>query len=144
MPAVCFPSSVIGVRGGRGRGTHVMHGRSRVSMRSKPSYSYVARTEHVGFAPTRQALLASSAKRTMRGGQGCQGCGRGTSAVLPPNVRPFNFPPLSFGGEGGGRECGGIVIIRRHQTAHGTPWEPCWRENYASFLPPPKKKNPMM
>ena len=37
-----------------------MHGRSRMTIAIRPCN---AGTEHVGFSPTRQALLASSAKR---------------------------------------------------------------------------------
>ena len=37
-----------------------MHGRSRMTIR--PSHPCNAGTEHVGFSPTRQALLAPSAK----------------------------------------------------------------------------------
>ena len=42
-----------------GRGTHAIHGISRMIRR--PSYSYNAGKEHVEFSPTRQALLALNA-----------------------------------------------------------------------------------
>ena len=42
-------------------GTHFVHGRSRMAPRS--SHLYYAGAEHVGFSPTRQTLLAPSAKR---------------------------------------------------------------------------------
>ena len=41
----------------------VMHGRSRMTIWYRPSHPYDVRTEHVRFSPTRQALLAPSAKR---------------------------------------------------------------------------------
>ena len=50
-------------RGGRGRGAHFMHGRSGMTIWYRPSHPYNVGTEHVGFPPTRQALLAPSAKR---------------------------------------------------------------------------------
>ena len=40
-----------------------MHGRSRMTIAIRPSHPYYAGTEHVGFSPTRQTLLAPSAKR---------------------------------------------------------------------------------
>ena len=43
---------------------HVMHGRSRMTIR--PSHLYNAGTEHVGVSSTGQALLAPSAKRNVR------------------------------------------------------------------------------
>ena len=41
--------------------TQFVHGRSRMTIR--PSHPYYAGTEHVGFSPTRQTLLAPRAKR---------------------------------------------------------------------------------
>ena len=46
---------------GGGGCTQFVHGRSRMAIR--PSHPYYAGTEHVGFSPTRQTLLAPSAKR---------------------------------------------------------------------------------
>ena len=40
-----------------------MHGRSGMTIWCRPSHPYNGGTEHVGFSPTRQALLAPSAKR---------------------------------------------------------------------------------
>ena len=40
-----------------------MHGRSGMTIAIRPSHSYYAGTEHVGFSPTRQALPAPSARR---------------------------------------------------------------------------------
>ena len=63
--AVTVLIAVIG-RGGGGRVYSIfMHGRTRLTIAIRPShtYTYNARTEHVGFSPTRQALLAPSAKR---------------------------------------------------------------------------------
>ena len=47
-------------RGGGGAGTQFVHGRSRMIVDLRP---YYAGTEHIGFSPTMQALLAPSAKR---------------------------------------------------------------------------------
>ena len=41
----------------------LMHGRTGITIAIRPSHPYNAGTEHVGFSPTRQALLAPSAKR---------------------------------------------------------------------------------
>ena len=53
-----------------------MHGRSRTTIDIRPSHAYDAGTDHVGFSPTRQTLLAPSAKRV--GG----GAGQHTAARL--------------------------------------------------------------
>ena len=45
----------------RGMHSFVVHGRSRMTIRR--SHPYNAGTEDVGFSPTRQILLAPSAKR---------------------------------------------------------------------------------
>ena len=39
-----------------------MHGRSRMTIWYRPSHPYYAGTDHAGFSPTRQTLLAPSAK----------------------------------------------------------------------------------
>ena len=52
--AVCLYNAV-----GLGGCTHVVHGRSRMTIFIDPR----ARTKHAGFSPTRQAVLAPSAKR---------------------------------------------------------------------------------
>ena len=51
--------------GGGGREVYsiFMHGRSRMVIAVRPSHPYNGGTEHVGFSPARQALLAPSAKR---------------------------------------------------------------------------------
>ena len=45
-----------------------IHGRSGMTIWYRPLHPYNAGTEHVGFPPTRQALLAPSAKRRKGGG----------------------------------------------------------------------------
>ena len=50
-------------RGGGGRYSTLMHSRSPMTIAIRPSHPYNGGTEHVGFPPTRQALLAPSAKR---------------------------------------------------------------------------------
>ena len=40
-----------------------IHGRSGMTVAIRPLHPYNAGTEHVGFSPTRQTLLAPSAKR---------------------------------------------------------------------------------
>ena len=45
-----------------GRGAQFVHDRSRIHDH-RPSHPYYAGTEHVGFSPIRQTLLAPSAKR---------------------------------------------------------------------------------
>ena len=47
-----------------------MHGRSRMTIDSHP---HNAGTEHVGFSPTRQTLLAPSAKRRKVLGESLKG-----------------------------------------------------------------------
>ena len=67
---------------GEGRGCHqVMHGRSR-RCGHRPSHRYNAGTEHVGFSPTRQTLIACT-KREAKGeafGESHEGRGRGERA----------------------------------------------------------------
>ena len=41
----------------------LMHSRSRMTIWYRPSHPDNAGTEHVGFSPTRQTLLAPGAKR---------------------------------------------------------------------------------
>ena len=64
MDSMFYLALGVGV-GGWGRCTHVKHGRSRI-YDHRPSHPYNAGTEHVGFSPTRQTLLAPSAKRSVR------------------------------------------------------------------------------
>ena len=53
--------ATVGVEGGGRACTQFVHGRSRMTI--NPEHPYYAGTEHVGFSPTRQTLLAPSAKR---------------------------------------------------------------------------------
>ena len=50
-----------------------MHGRSRMTIGYRPLHTYNAGTEHVGFSPTRQTLLAPSAKRLEEFGESHEG-----------------------------------------------------------------------
>ena len=47
---------------GRGGGTQFVHGRVRMTI-DRPSHPCYAGTEHIGFSPTRQTLLAPREKR---------------------------------------------------------------------------------
>ena len=49
----------------------IMHGRSRMTI--VPSHPYNAGTEHVGVSPTRQTLLAPSAKHREVSGESHEG-----------------------------------------------------------------------
>ena len=49
----------------------LMHGHK--SWGHRPSHTYNAGTEHVGFSPTRKALLVPSAKRREVGGESHEG-----------------------------------------------------------------------
>ena len=62
-------------RGGvldRGDVLDLMHGRSQMTI-DRPSHPYNAGTEHVGFPPTRQRLLAPSANRREVSGESHEG-----------------------------------------------------------------------
>ena len=56
-----------------GGGIQFVHGRSRMTIWYRPSHPYYAETEHVGFSPTRQTLLAPSAKRRQLFGESHEG-----------------------------------------------------------------------
>ena len=53
-------------------GTQFVHGRSRMTVDPRIPTIYAA-TEHVGFSPTRQTLLAPSAKRREVFGESLEG-----------------------------------------------------------------------
>ena len=55
----------------------------------RPSHPYYAGTEHVGFSPTRQTLLAPSAKRREVFGESHEG---GTASFQEPLVRRTSAP----------------------------------------------------
>ena len=65
------------LHGGAGAGGRVysifMHDRSGITTWYRPLHPLNARTEHVGFSPTRQALLAPSAKRRDVSGESHEG-----------------------------------------------------------------------
>ena len=62
----------------------LMHGRGRMTINRKPSRPYNAGTEHARFSPTRQPLLAPSAKRREVSGESHEGC---AASYYEPLVR---------------------------------------------------------
>ena len=72
----------------------------------RPSHPYNAGTEHVGFSPTRQTLLATSLKRREVFGESHEGtasCGkplvRRTCTWMPASRSQFIFPRDHFQGQ---------------------------------------------
>ena len=59
----------------------------------RPSHPYYAGTEHVGFSPTRQTLLAPSAKRREVFGESHEGR---TASFQEPLVRRTSAPCAYF------------------------------------------------
>ena len=77
-----------GARGAGGGCTNFMHGRSGMTIATSPSHSHNAATEHIGFSPTRQTLLAPKAKRREMFGESREGL-----AASYEKCRPLSHPP---------------------------------------------------
>ena len=95
VPQICISSVLVG-------STEFNRTRGRSRMNMGPRIFYNAGTEHVEFSPTRQALLAPSAKRmvrcsTSRTMGGLQptlrtACGPGLLSVIQSHSRSSDYP----------------------------------------------------
>ena len=83
----------------------------------RPSHPYYAGTEHVGFSPTKQTLLAPSAKRRVVFGESHEGW---TASFQEPLVRRTSAPCACFFAYGWKRQ--GVTLLSDEATPETAIW----------------------